>query len=64
LCKQEATNLVELTSGPVRRMQFTQERATTKKIPLNTDGLGVTLTIDALLNLKSESALITFLGEV
>jgi hypothetical protein len=47
-----AKDVVELTSGPARRMQFTQEHATTKKIPLNADGLGSTLAIGELLNLK------------
>ncbi|KAM0843355.1 hypothetical protein ACQ4PT_057759 [Festuca glaucescens] len=37
--------LAEASMGSARKMQFTQEHATTKKIPLNADGSGATLTI-------------------
>ena len=44
--------LAETYTVSARKMQFTQERATTKKIPLNADGSGATLTIGAGLSPK------------
>ncbi|KAM0890753.1 hypothetical protein ACQ4PT_026840 [Festuca glaucescens] len=38
--------LAEASVGSARKMHFMQERTATKKIPLNADGLGATLTID------------------
>ena len=45
-------DLAETYTASARKMQFTLERATTKKIPLNADGSGATLTIGAGLSPK------------
>ena len=40
-----AKGLAKTSTGSARKMQFTQERAATKKVPLNANGSVATLTI-------------------